>query len=58
MIVNTEIHDYTRNGVPVLYQKGRTQKFLVISYVDKNQTIKPIFWMKPNEPKVSMEICY
>ena len=49
MIVNTEIHDYTRNGVPVLDQYGRAQKFLYISYVDKNQTIKPFFWMIPNE---------
>ena len=49
MIVNTEIHDYTRNGVPVLDQYGRAQKFLYISYVDKNQTVKPFFWMIPNE---------
>ena len=49
MIVNTEIHDYTRNGVPVLDQYGRVQKFLYISYVDKNQTVKPFFWMIPNE---------
>ena len=49
MIVNTEIHDYTRHGVPVLDQYGRTQKFLYISYVDKNQTVKPFFWMIPNE---------
>ena len=49
MIVNTEIHDYTRNGIPVLDQYGRTQKFLYISYVGKDQTVKPFFWMIPQE---------
>ena len=49
MIVNTEIHDYTRNGVPVLDPYGRTQKFLYISYVGKDQTVKPFFWMIPQE---------
>ena len=43
MIVNTEIHDYTRNGVKVLDQFGRPQKFLYISYVDKDKTVKPFF---------------
>ena len=49
MIVNTEIHDYTRNGVPVLDQYGRTQKFLYISYVGKDQKVKSFFWMIPQE---------
>ena len=49
MIVNTEVHDYTKNGMPVLDQYGRPQKFLYISYVGKDQTIKPFFWMIPQE---------
>lgn len=49
MIVNTEIHDYTKNGIPVIDQYGNQQKFLYISYVDMNQTVKPFFWLIPNE---------
>lgn len=49
MIVNTEIRDYTKNGVKILDQQGREQKFLYISYVGKDQEIKSYFWMLPQE---------
>ena len=49
MIVNTEVHDYTQNGVKVLDQFGRPQQFLYISYVGQDHHIKPFLWMIPQE---------
>jgi len=49
MIINTEIKDLTKNGMPVLDSYGRCKRFLLISYVDKNGTIKKFVWVIPEE---------
>ena len=49
MIINTEIRDYTKNGIKVLDRNGMEQRFLYISYVGKDQQIKSYFWMLPQE---------
>jgi len=49
MIVNTEIRNYTQNGIDVMDPYGRPQKFLYISYVGEDKRIKSFYWMIPQE---------
>lgn len=49
MIINTEVKDFTRNGVPVLDSYGRNVRLLIVSYVDKEGKIKMFGYPIPEE---------
>ena len=49
MIINTEIKDFTRNGVPVLDSYGRCKRLLIVSYVDKTGKIQLFGYPIPEE---------
>ena len=49
MIINTEVKDFTRNGVPVLDSYGRCKRILVVSYVDKEGKVQLFGYPIPEE---------
>lgn len=49
MIINTEIKDFTRNGVPVVDSYGRCKRLLIVSYVDPENHVKLFGYPIPEE---------
>jgi len=49
MIINTEVRDYTQNGRFVLDAKGNKQKFLCVSYIDKEGLAKTFTYIIPQD---------
>lgn len=49
MIINTEVKDFTKNGVPVLDSYGRCKRLLIVSYVGSDSKIHKFVWVIPEE---------
>lgn len=49
MIINTEVKDLTKNGMPVYDSYGRCKRFLLVSYVGKDRHLKKFMWVIPEE---------